>query len=126
LALPLSWFAEKGHSMHTPAPMELLLLYDDKMLWPRTHPTGPALLSPQDRRHVARYVLERLVGLDAERAKAALVKPRPPPHDTALSALPYVAAMLGEMPSSMEWPRPPSGQDVPPSAFQALHEQLEA
>ena len=126
LALPLSWFAEKGQSMDTPAPMDLLLLYDDKLLWPRTHPTGSALLSPQDRRHVARYVLERLVGLDAERAKAALVKPRQAPHDTALSDLPYVAAMLGEMPSSMEWPRPPSGQDVPPTAFQALHEQLEA
>lgn len=126
LALPLGWFAEKSQTMDTPAPMDMLLLYDDKMLWPRPHPTDHALLPPQDRRHVARYVLERLVGLDEERAKAALVKPPQPPQDTVLSDVPYVASMLGEMPSSMEWPRLPARQDLPPSAFQALHEQLEA
>lgn len=124
LSTHLTWFAEKSKTMPTPSPMDMLLLYDDEMLWPRphsnVHPSGD-LLQPEDRRHVARYVLERLVGLSSVRSQAAVAfaaKPKkaaePPASEQQSSSpnvlrdLSYMTDMLGDIPSFMNlnnlWP----------------------
>lgn len=100
----LAWFARQTGE-HEP-PCDLLLLHDDKLLWPPAHTpqttehTG-ARLDPPERRQLARHVLERLVGLEAarQRVRTACVQ-EPQPHtmgersDEALDTLPYMSDVL--------------------------------
>lgn len=109
----LAQFAAEGSTIDTAPPMDVMLLYDDKMLWPKPHSQTAAhtdLLSPPDRRQVARYVLERLVGLTSARAKAdmAFAKRTKKPNSThpsgsqgVMNDLSFMANMLGDLPSFM-------------------------
>ena len=97
LVQALAWFARTSQQRSTEAPAEMLLLYDDRVLWPQPHVAREAGLDAQARRQVARYVLRRLVGLETARREAATAfaarppsaKPRPPPPTESEQAAPH-------------------------------------
>lgn len=73
LAPALAWFAQESAQRQESAPFDMLLLYDDKLLWPRPHTAAAhGGLPPHERHTIARHVLARLVGLAAARDKAAI------------------------------------------------------
>ncbi|WFD20263.1 hypothetical protein MCAP1_002507 [Malassezia caprae] len=129
LVQALAWFARTSQQRPTEAPTEMLLLYDDKVLWPQPHAAREGGLDAQARRQVARYVLRRLVGLETARREAATAfaarppaeKPRPPPtnsEQTAPSAwfdLPFMADVSGSAPLWLGldalWPKSRAAQD---------------
>lgn len=129
LVQALGWFARTSQQQSTEAPTEMLLLYDDKVLWPQPHVAHEGGLDAQARRQVARYVLRRLVGLETARREAATAfaarppseKPRPPPtnsEQTAPSAwfdLPFMGDVTGSAPLWLGldalWPKSRAVQD---------------
>lgn len=102
LVSALAWFARTTQQHPAEAPTDMLLLYDDKILWPQPHVPRQAGLDAQARRQVARFVFRRLVGLEAARQEAA----------TAFAARP-----ARETPAPAPAPMPASSEPATPSAW---------
>lgn len=90
LVQALAWFSRASAQMSSEAPVDMLLLYDDQVLWPQPHTPHTSSLDAQVRRQIARYVLRRLVGLEGARREAATVAatratPRPSPPEPMAS-----------------------------------------
>ncbi|KAL4398773.1 hypothetical protein ACI68E_004170 [Malassezia pachydermatis] len=137
IAQSLAWFMHASQAMETPAPWDMMLLYDDQLVWPMAHSPhqDDEKLSPHERRTIARYILSRLLGLDTARAKAATAFAKAPPthrdergRDPDISSdmdvsttsiwpeLPYMGDWLGQWSLDSLWPRTTSSSSSSSSA----------